>query len=242
MKTSLLRAAVAATLFATPVLAQEATWTGEGSFGAGFTTGNTETSDFGLGLKLGRQAGPWEVSLEAIAEYAETNSVETKNRTFFAGQLDRDFSERMYGFGRASWEQDEFSGFESRAFVGAGLGYRVIMGEPTTWDLEIAPGVKFDEVRAAPPLAAYSETGLGVIGASRFTHQFNENVKLTNDTVVTYADTSTQFDNRLAVTAALNGALSARFSVDVRYDTDPPLGFDDTDTATRVSLVYAFGD
>ena len=46
----------------------------------------------------------------------------------------------------------------------------------------------------------------------------------------------------LAVTAALTGALSARFSVDVRYDTDPPVGFEQTDTATRVSLVYAFGN
>ena len=42
--------------------------------------------------------------------------------------------------------------------------------------------------------------------------------------------------------AALGAALSARFSVDVRHDTDPPFGFEDTDTATRVSLVYAFGE
>lgn len=248
MKTTpLIGAGLIAVALAGPAVAQDATWTGEGAFGAGFTTGNTDTSDFGLGLKLGRQAGPWAVSLEAAAEYAETNGAETKNRMFFAGQVDRDFSDRLYGFGRGSYEQDAFSGFDSRAFVGAGVGYRLLTGERTTWAVEVAPGVKFDEVRETvlpgPVIVpAYSETGFSVIGASRFAHPFNDNVKLTNDTTVTWADTSTQIDNRLALTAALGGALSARFSVDVRHDTDPPFGFEATDTATRVSLVYAFGE
>jgi len=248
MKTTPLGAGlIAVALIVGPAAAQEATWTGEGSFGAGTTTGNTDTTDYGLGLKLAREAGPWAVTLEAIGEYAETNGVENKNRMFFAGQADRDFSERMYGFGRASWEQDEFSGFESRAFAGIGVGYRLLTGERTIWAVELAPGVKFDEVRQTVlpgpvVVPAYSDTGLSVIGASRFAHPFNDNVKLTNDTTVTWADTSTQIDNRLAVTAALGGALSARVSYNVRHDTDPPFGFEATDTATRVSLVYAFGE
>ncbi|MFT4954405.1 MAG: putative salt-induced outer membrane protein [Brevundimonas sp.] len=248
MKTTpLIGAGLIAVALAGPAFAQDATWTGEGSFGAGVTTGNTDTSDFGLGLKLGRQAGPWTVSLEAVAEYAETDGAETKNRMFFAGQVDRDFTDRIYGFGRASYEQDEFSGFENRAFVGVGVGYRILLGEQTTWAVEAAPGVKLDEVRETvlpgPVITpAYSDTSFSVIGASRLAHDFNDNVKLTNDTTVTYAETSTQIENRLAVTAALGAALSARFSVDVRHDTDPPFGFEDTDTATRVSLVYAFGE
>jgi hypothetical protein len=50
--------AIAATLFATPTLAQEAAWVGEGSFGAGMTSGNTDTTDFGMGLKTGPGSGP----------------------------------------------------------------------------------------------------------------------------------------------------------------------------------------
>lgn len=65
--------------------------------------------------------------------------------------------------------------------------------------------------------------------------------RMTNDSSVLYAETSTQIGNSLAVTSALTGALSARFSFDVRYDTDPPLGFEQTDTVTRIALVYAFG-
>lgn len=246
MKISILAAAALASAIAAPAFAQEAVWTGEGSFGAGFTTGNTETSDLGLGLKLARASGDWKVSLEALADYGKTDGVETKNRAFLAGQLDREFSPRVYAFGRVSYERDEFSGFESRTFVGAGAGYRIITGERTNWSVEGGPGVKFDEVRATTlpgPIVvpSQSETSFSVIAGSKFSHAFNDNVKLTNDTSVLYAKTSTQLTNSLAVTAALTGALSARFSFDVRHDTDPPFGFDKTDTATRASLVYAFG-
>ena len=246
MKFASIAAGLLAVAVAGPALAQEAVWTGEGSFSAGFTTGNTETTDLGLGVKLAREAGPWTVALEAAADYAETEGQETKNRMFIAGQLNRDFSDRLYGFGRASYERDEFSGFDSRTFIGAGVGYHVIAGAPTTWDVEIAPGIKLDDIREITLpgpviIPAQSDSSVSVFAASKFTHAFNDNVRLSNDTTVTYAETSTQLANTLAVTADLTGALAARFSVDVRHDTDPPIGFESTDTATRVSLVYAFG-
>jgi putative salt-induced outer membrane protein len=246
MKIKVLAGSMLAIALSGVATAETPVWTGEGSFGAGFNTGNTETSDFGLGLKLARDSGVWNASLEAVADFAETDGVETKNRAFLAGQLDRDFNERTYGFGRVSYERDEFSGFESRGFVGGGLGYRILMGEQATWSIEGGPGLKIDEIRDTVlpgPVIVPGETeeSFSAIGASKFAYAFNENVKLTNDTNVLYAETSTQLGNSLAVTAALTGALSARFSVDVRYDTDPPVGFEQTDTATRVSLVYAFG-
>lgn len=246
MKFNVLTFGLAATVLAGPAAAQSAVWTGEGSFGAGFTTGNTDTSDYGLGLKLARDSGVWKTSVEALADYGKTDGVETKNRAFLAGQLDRAFSDRMYSFGRLSHERDEFSGFESRTFVGAGLGYNILTGEKASWSVEGGPGLKIDEVRPViepgPVIVpGGTEENVSAIGASKFAYAFNENVKLTNDSNVLYAETSTQFANALAVTAALTGALSARFSVDVRYDTDPPLGFENTDTATRFSLVYAFG-
>lgn len=227
-------------------MAQDPVWTGEGSFGAGFTTGNTETSDYGLGLKGAREAGEWKASAEALADYGKTDGVESKNRAFLAGQLDRSFGERTYTFGRVSYERDQFSGFDSRSFAGLGFGHRILTGETTAWSIEGGPGIKMDEIAETvlpgPVIVpGDTQTSFSVIGASKFAHSFNENVKLTNDTSALYAETSTQWTNSLAATAALTRGLSARFSVDLRYDTEPPQGFEQTDTATRVSLVYAFG-
>ena len=238
-------AAAVVTGFASAASAQ-ATWTGEGALSAGTTTGNTETTDIGLSLDLNRETQVWTLGVEAAADYGETDGEETRNRIFLAGQLDRQINDRLYGFGRTSYELDEFSGFESRLFVGGGLGYDILTGDRATWSVEGGPGLKIDEVEDTVDdmmMVVPGETieSFSIFAASNYAFQFNENVGFTNDTNVLYAEESTQINNSAALTAKLTDALSARFSFDVRHDTAPPMGFEDTDTATRISLVYAIG-
>lgn len=228
-----------------PAVAQDAAWTGEGAFNAGVTSGNTDTTDLGLGLSLARETQVWKTALDAQADFGETDGEETKNRIFLAGQLDRQINDRLYGFGRVSYETDEFSGFENRTFIGGGLGYQVIESDATTWSLEGGPGLRVDEVRAftVDDVTTPEETveSFSVFAASNFAHAFNENVSFTNDTDVLAAEETTQIINVTALTAKLTDAFSARVSLDVRHDTDPPIGFESTDTATRIALVYAIG-
>lgn len=225
--------------------AEAPAWTGEGSFGAGVTTGNTETTDVNAGLKVAHKGAVWAQSGEFSIEYGKTDGDETKNKMKAAGQVDRFFGERLSAYGRLTWEKDEFSGFENRYFAGLGVAYQVIVSENTLWALQGGPGFRIDEVRAqptaTPPVLATTEESLGVAAGSRFKHQFNEAVALTNDTDVVWSDTSTQTTNSLALTAQLMGNLSARISFDVNHDTNPPEGFEATDTATRFSLVYKVG-
>ncbi len=249
MKLKLFAFATAFILVSPLAIAQEAgstAWTGEGAFNAGLTTGNTETTDLGLGLKLAREAGLWTTNLEASADFGETDGVQTRNRFFLGGQLDRVLSEKLYAFGRLSYEQDEFSGFDSRIFLGGGLGYVAIDSESTKWTLEGGPGYRIDELAAEfngglLVTPATTEESFAVRGASNFSHALNDKVNFTNDTTVTWADVSTQITNSAAITAQLTDRISGRVSFDVRHDTNPPLGFEETDTATKVGIVYAFG-
>ncbi|MEZ6030112.1 MAG: DUF481 domain-containing protein [Hyphomonadaceae bacterium] len=145
---------------ATPALAQDdpaSPWSGEGAFTAGVTTGNTETSDVGLALKLRHDGGDWIQSGEFAADYGETDSVETKNRMFAAGQIDRVFDERLSGYGRLTWERDEFSGFENRYFVGLGPAWKAIDSDAMKWTIEGGPGYKVDEIRATLTTPAETE-------------------------------------------------------------------------------------
>lgn len=244
----ILAAAVTAGCLILPALAQEGQWTGEGSFSAGLNTGNTETSDVGIGVKMSYDTQIWSNSFEVIADYGTKDGSETKNRAFFAGQTNRTLSDRLFAFGRLSHEVDEFSGFESRSFAGGGVGWQIFEDKPLAWSVEGGPGVKFDRIKASttgtPPVIvqAQSDESFSFIAASRASYIFNDAVKLGNDTNLIYADTSTQIGNKTTLTALLTKRLSARFSFEVRHDTDPQSGFKPTDTATRMSLVYAFGD
>lgn len=220
-------------------------WSGEGSFGAGVTTGNTDTSDYNAGLKLAHRGAKWAQAGEFAAEYGETEGVESKNRMRAAGQVDRFHSERTSAYGRLTWERDQFSGFENRYFLGIGAAYKAIISEATLWTLQGGPGYRIDEVREqtssdTPPVVtpASTEESFGAAFGSRFKHALNPFVELTDDTDVTYSATSTRLTNSLAFNFKLIDGLSARLSYDISHDTDPPDGFEATDTATRFSVVY----
>lgn len=243
MRSLLLTLAVAA--MATPAMAEDG-WSGEGSFSASASTGNTETSHVGLGVKLGYETGRWLYAFNTSADYGETDGQETENRFLIGGNVDVKLGDKLFGFGQASYESDDFSGFESRIFAGGGLGYEIFDTPKTKWKVRGGPGFKIDEVRPVVTNGVVTTPGetvesFSAIANSDFGFQFNDNVGLTNVTTALYAKESTQLTNVTALTATLTNTLSARVSFDVRHDTNPPDGFEATDTITKVSLVYKIG-
>ncbi|HEX9806278.1 MAG TPA: DUF481 domain-containing protein [Alteraurantiacibacter sp.] len=245
-----LAAILAGSCLAAPSWAEAVEWAGEGSVSAGVTSGNTDTSDVGIGLKFSRESQLWRMKGVLLADYGTKDGVRSKDRVFASGQGDRTLSEHVFVFGRVSHERDDFSGFNSRSFLGGGAGWQVFDTDAAKWSLEGGPGLKIDEVKASeltvpgsPPVPVPERTdeSVSVIAASRMNFALNEQVSVGNDTSLLYADTSTQVSNQATLTAELTKGLSARFSFEVRHDTHPQSDFEKTDTATRMSLVYAFG-
>lgn len=232
-------------MLATPAMADDG-WTGEGSFSASASTGNTDTSHIGLGVKLGYETGRWLYGFTSSFDYGETDGQETENRFLIGGNVDVQLRDKLFGFGQGSFESDDFSGFERRIFVGGGLGYEIFDTNQTKWKVRGGPGFKIDEVRPVVVGGVVTTPGetvesFSAIASSDFGFQFNDNVGLTNVTTALYAKESTQLTNVTALTATLTNTLSARVSFDVRHDTNPPAGFEATDTITKVSLVYKIG-
>jgi hypothetical protein len=167
-----LASAAALALTAAPSFAQTAPtpeWTGEGSVGAGVTTGNTSTTDVGIAAKLKHTGMKWSESGEFTDDYGKTDHVETKNRVAAAGQVDRSITDRLSGFGRVTYENDKFSGFENRYYAGVGLAYKVIVSDKTNWTLQGGPGYKVDEVRdqgVGPDRASRSRSTTRLISAT----------------------------------------------------------------------------
>ena len=220
-----------------PAVAQDAdSWTGEGTLTAGYTSGNTETTDIGIGLNGARQLGIWRIKAQVTVDYGDNNGVESRNRWALAGQLDRDLTDRFYVYGRGTYEVDKFSGFDSRFFSGSGVGYKILIGEMTTWSLEGGPGYRRDVIQ----LTGISEGNIGVRIGSAFAHPFNDAVSFSNDTEWVYSDVSIQLINISAITAKLTDVLAARVSFEVRNESDPLPGRKSIDTATHLSLVFGF--
>lgn len=217
----------------TTAMAQDDGWTGEASFAASATSGNTETTDVGLGLALAKTADVWRHKFDASVDYGTASGQDTKNRTFLGYQLDRDINDKLYGFGTANYFKDEFGPFEDGYFVGGGLGYHVFEGEPTFWDLEAGLGYRNQTDRLG------NEEGEAAFRAgSDFKYAFNESVSFYNLTELTAASSDTYIWNDIGISAKLTDVLSAKFGVRADYHTDVAPGLENLDTVTRAAIVY----
>lgn len=230
--------AIGALMFAFSGTAQAAAldgWSGEASATGSNTTGNTETTDVGLAIKLAKEAGDWRHKFKAAADYGKVSGAKNKSRFALGYQIDRDINDRLYVFGNGDYYKDDFGAYEDGYYIGTGLGYKVILPDPVGWNLEGGVGYRSQSVRTIPSV---TETGIAVRGFSDFDFKFNDNVSLYNDTEILWSEADTHIWNETGITAQLMGNLAARASFRIDNHSDVPAGFEKTDTITRVGVVY----
>lgn len=213
-------------------------WGGEASLTGSQTTGNTETTDVGLGLKLAKDGDVWRHKLNASADYGRAAGTTNKQRFQLGYQIDRDISDRLYAYANADYFNDDFGAFEDGYFIGTGLGYEAILPDPIGWRLEGGLGYRSQTPQSVAGVAADSANELALRLGSDFKWTLNDNVSLYNDSELIYSDSDTNIWNEFGLTATLTGRLAARASFRVDHHTDVPLGRENTDTITRFGLVY----
>lgn len=245
MKKQLLLAA--ALLVATTGTAQAqitAGWSGEASLTGSQTTGNTETTDVGLGLKLNKETDVWRHKFKALADFGRVSGVNNKQRFALGYQIDRDINERTYIYGNADYFNDDFGAFRQGYFLGGGLGYKVILPEPVSWNLEGGLGYRnqteqdFIDDTTGLLTDGNSTNELAVRAFSDFDWVLNDNVSAYNDTEIIWSSSDTYIWNEIGITATLAGNLAARASFRIDTHSDVPDGTEKTDTVTRFGIVY----
>ncbi len=216
--------------------------TGEISLDGAVTTGNTDTSNLGLGLKLAAATENWRHSFKTSAVYGRANGATNKSRYAIGYQLDRDINERLYFFSNADYFSDDFGAFKQGLFLGSGFGYQVLEEDPTTLRLETGLGYREQKARlkAGDPsgLASRTKTELAGRLSSDFDHTFNDNVSFQNDTELLYSSSDTYITNEAGINSKLWENISLRASFRVENHSNVPEGREKTDTISRLGIVY----
>jgi putative salt-induced outer membrane protein len=208
-------------------------WTGSGQLGAAISTGNSETKSFTAGIALERNGLRWRHRADALIDIVDNDGGADQQRILAGYQIDYKFSDRLYAWGRFEYEKNREAGIDRRFAQSAGLGYRLVMPEPVTWDLEVGPALRQTRYITG------DENTVAVRAASRFLWVISPTTAFTNDTAI-FWDSSGSIANTTALTAQLFGSLSARLSVNLAWEQEPPLGLDSLDTTSRITLVYSF--
>jgi len=209
--------------------------TGSVSLRATATNGNTETADVGVGARIGYFDGINGNDITLAYTFSEAAGDVTKNSLLAGYDYTREISSNAYIFGKALYAYDEFGTYERDAFVGAGLGYRILNTEVQQWSVQAGPGYRM-------ATAANGDTveEVAVSASSDYYYKFTDTLFLTNDSDVLWSETDTYVTNELGVNVAMTDQLALRTSLLTEYRTDPLPGFKNTDNTLGVSVVYTF--
>ena len=221
-------------------------WDGGIELGLSLSSGNTREQAFALGLELKRVISEhWDHKLEFDLDYARRLGLTSKERYRGLYQLFYRGWERRYLYSFVAGERDRFSAFEYRITESFGAGYQILDGPRQKWSLEGGPGLRQTK------LSTISLNGTTTIGGgfgnefiavlnSDYELQLTEGLSFSNKTRIFVGEERTTVANETALKARFNGALSARLSLDVKYDSEVLAGTHNTDTLTRATIVYDF--
>ena len=226
--------AVTALLLTAPALAA-AEFDGKVSFGYLGTSGNAEATSVNAATELVWDLTRWKHTLDLGALGAQ-DDVDTTAEAYTAGwKSEWKLSESSYLFGLARYDKDKFSGFDEQVTEALGYGRTLIDTESVTWSIEGGLGARQSVLRDGT-----EEDESIARAATDYVYRFSETNELNLGLSVESGDENTLAQSLIALKARLVGDLALVASYRVKYNSDVPVGTEETDTFTAISLEYAF--
>jgi len=210
-------------------------WKGNVELGIVTTTGNTETETVNAKAKIGTEREKWRHTVLLETLKSSTKGTTNAERFVINGQSDYKFSDHNYFFAMINYEDDSFSGYQSRINEALGYGRRVIGDTALTLDLEIGPGARQSKLDSGS-----SENELTVRGAAKLLWKVSATSAFTEDLSTDVGEDVTIIKSVTALTAQVNGSLATKITYTIKNTSDVPVGIEKTDTETAVTLVYSF--
>lgn len=219
--------------------APEPLWTGSAALSYVSTTGNTDTTSFGLDFSFVRRPTPWGFEAYGLFNRAEDAGDLTAERYLAGVRGSRAQGDRWSVFAGLSGEKNEFAGFDMRTLLETGATYKAV--DDGKFFLSFDGGLTYtDEDRIAPEP---DESFMGGLAAMHFGWTISETAKLTED-LTYYPNFDVSSDWRMKSITALDASLTdlfgLRLSYEYRFRNEPIGDNDDTDTTTKASLVVKF--
>ncbi len=209
-------------------------WSGHVRAGFRQDSGNSDQLDYTFALALERDLSVWGFQGSVDYGYSEVGGAVGRDALNARAQLDREVGERWTVFTGSRYEQDALSGFDWRAQIDAGFGYRILLGDVRTWRVQLGPAIRFGE-----PVNDDLRTDAGGEFSSDFDWQISETLLLTADSQILVTDQS-RFEQTVAMQTRLGEVWALQLAHRYSNEFDPEPGFEAENTRTDISVVREF--
>jgi putative salt-induced outer membrane protein len=243
--------------FAEEVVEPKDPLTMSAELGALFKSGDTKSTDIKVGFDANYEKDLWRhaLSFDALTSKTEiedsngdVSSQTTAQKWKLVGQTNYTIGTKRsnYIYGNASYDNNDFGGFESQSSISAGWGRRWFESKNGTFDADIGPGYKSDVVRLEDTNGQeYTETkgSLIVQAQALYTRKINEHVEFKQLFVAKYAtesDENSNYQAESSLTTKLISTLQLKISFKIDHNTEVADEKENTNTQTAITLVYSF--
>lgn len=210
-------------------------WSGNVEFGGFNSTGTSSSLGAFAAINLERATIDWSHKLVASADIQRTNGRTSAERLLASWQPNYRFDKQAYAFGIAQYERDPFAGYDTRAMLGVGMGYRAVDTPALKLEIEGGPGL-----RHTVPIDGYDRTHLVGRGSINLQWQLTPTLKLTQKTAVFLESNASNTVATTSLDTKLIGKLKSRISYNIQYEGNTPLGTHSLNTQSRVTFLYGF--
>lgn len=222
-------------------------WSGEGSLNANVTTGSANVTNLGFGIKLQRMINDWTVKLDASASYGKANKLKNKDQSEFSIDFEYDIGKKLSAHAKANYRTNQFANFRYKSVVGAGLGYTIYKGEEAEWSIKSSLGAKIE--KSKPPTSSNGvtqgnfdkqQTHANLNIESTYLYNFSDEVKFEYELEAGLSDGNVDSESNVSLSSQISGALSAKFSYQLRNEYETTTDDYSTETETVFALIYKF--
>lgn len=238
-------ASIAALLAASPLHAQQPAtgsgapepdpWLLKAKVGYLATSGNTESSSLNSGFSVEYASGRWHHALEGLAIYSSEDEVTTAEAYALGWKTEYNWTETDFLFARVDWRKDRFSGYDQQLSETVGYGRRLIDTGVHVLNAEIGAGLRQSDLADGT-----SEDEAILRAGLDYTWQFSETAQFTQVLAAESGSENTYLESVSALTARLATRLALVASYTIKNNSSVPVGTENTDRFTALSLEYVF--
>lgn len=223
--------------FAAPaaITAPAPAWKSSIELGAVINTGNTDQRSFKFQLDT-EHDGPRMRHSFHVNEYRQSqNSVVSADKFRASYQGDYKLTEPNAVFGRISYENDKFSGYDYQEDLTFGYARRLLKRSNMTLHGDLGAGERHSKLNDGT-----SENEGIVRAALKYNWQVSQSAVFKQHLSLEVGAKNTISRSETSIQTTIAGNLAMKLSISLKHQSNVPLGFKKTDTESSITLVYNF--
>ncbi len=226
-------------------------WRGAGGAALSATSGNTRTTSLLINAEAARATAADKLTLGGAVNHAKskTGGVDQTTAEKWAGnaQYDYNLSSQLFVFGKLGLESDKLVDLSLRTSLAAGLGYKLINTEQTSFEIFGGLGYTTDKYDIARTIAGKTDTTFSrasIYLGEASSHQLSPTVSF-KQRLDLYPGVSgdkavlAKFSAGLAV--AMSSTLNLTVGLTSTYNSKPPAGTKSNDVGLFTGINVKFG-